>query len=364
LRGTNYLRLINNRTHVWFEAELYSRWNINTALEQMHSYGYNCVRVFLDCPTLFRRFDLSSPGVPINFTKNIVDFLILALNHNISVMLTASWNPENYQSVIKSYLKPANVTWTNLMIFHAGQAAAKAQFFTDLLQGFKDGNSIAFQNIFAIDIFDEISVSVHQEPFNLTSGIVSFNGTLYDMAKGDDRQQLVDVAGNIWLNTTVVAIKSIAPTILVKASLFSPNAVGHNGFDGVQTRPLNANDRYPLRSGSLIHSLGDYIDSYVYASQNSKAEMEGAGLSKIKPILMGETGAARARFPNASSAALAIQNIMIQSVNYGFTAWSIWTWDTVEQFTRWTLAEQNHTMNNVLAPSVWPIVEQNKTSTY
>ena len=76
---------------------------------------------------------------------------------------------------------------------------------------------------------------------------------------------------------------------------------------------------------------------------------------------MGETGAARARFSTALSAAYAIKNVMIESINYGFNAWSIWNWDTVEQLTRWTLTEQNNTMNNILAPSVWPIVGPNQT---
>jgi hypothetical protein len=143
---------------------------------------------------------------------------------------------------------PANVTGTNAIIFHAGQAAAKAQFFIDLLNEIRNASRIAFQTIFAIDIFNEISVSVQQQPFSLTSGIVSFGGVSYHMAKGKDRQQLLDTAGNIWMNTVVTAIKSIAPRILVTASLFSPNAVGHNGFDGVQTRPPNADDRYPMRT--------------------------------------------------------------------------------------------------------------------
>ena len=362
LRGVNYLRLINTTRHVTFEPDMYSLWDIETALEKMHRYGYNYVRVFLDCPNLSHGFGLSSPGIPFNYTKNIIDFLIRASNHELIVMLTASWNPANYKSIIDSYPKPANVTGINSMIFHAGQAAAKAQFFKDLLQEIKNASLVAFQTIFAIDIFNEISVSVQEQPFSITSGIVSFKNISYDMANGDERQQLVDVAGNIWLNTTAAAIKSVAPKILVTASLFSPNAVGHDGFDGVQIRPPNADDRYPLRPGSLINSLADYIDLHVYASNNSKAEMKGAELSKNKHILMGETGAARRKYQNASSAALAIQNVMIESVNYGFTAWGIWNWDTVEQLTRWTLTEENNTMNNILAPSVWPIVGPNKTS--
>ncbi|CAF2638727.1 unnamed protein product [Rotaria sp. Silwood2] len=362
LRGSNYIRLINATIHVTFEPNLYSLWDIESALKQMYSYGYNYVRVFLDCPTLYQGFNLSSPGIPMHYTQNVIDFLVRASTYQIAVMLTASWNPANYQSIVDSYPIPANVTGSNMIIFHAGEAAAKAQFFQDLLNEIQNVSSIAFQTIFAIDIFNEISVSVRQQPFSLTSGIVSFGGVSYNMSQGNDRQQLVDIASNIWLNTVATAIKSIAPTILVSASLFSPNAVGHDGFDGVQTRPPNEDDRYPLRPASLINSLADYIDLHVYASENMRAEFEGAALIPVKPILLGETGAFKDNHPNVSTAAIAIQNVMNESLNYGFVGWGTWTWDTIEQLVLWTLTEKNNTMNNVLAPSVWPYVKLNKTS--
>jgi hypothetical protein len=174
----------------------------------------------------------------------------------------------------------------------------------------------------------------------------------------------VDIAGNIWLNTVATAIKSVAPSILVSASLFSPNAVGHNGFDGVQPRPPKADERYPLRPASLVNSLADYIDLHVYpVHTNTRADFEAAGLSRAKPLLLGETGAFKFVYPNASSGAIAIKNTMIESVNYGFTGWGIWTWDSVEQLSLWTLTEANNAMNNVLAPSVWPYVTPNTTST-
>jgi hypothetical protein len=364
LRGSNYIRLINASIHATFEPDLYARWDIDTALKQMHSYGYNYVRVFLGCPTLYRGFGLSSPGIPFSYTQNVIDFLIKASNYQIAVMLTAEWSPANYQSIINSYPLPANVTGTNHIVFHAGQAAAKAQFFKDLLKEIQNASLTAFQAIFAIDIFNEISVSVHLQPFSLTSGIVSFGGVSYDMAKGSDRQELVDIAGNIWLNTVATAIKSVAPSILVSASLFSPNAVGHNGFDGVQPRPPKADERYPLRPASLVNSLADYIDLHVYpVHNNTRADFEAAGLSRAKPLLLGETGAFKFVYPNASSGAIAIKNTMIESVNYGFTGWGIWTWDSVEQLSLWTLTEANNAMNNVLAPSVWPYVTPNTTST-
>jgi hypothetical protein len=363
LRGSNYIRLINASIHATFEPDLYARWDIENALKQMHSYGYNYVRVFLGCPALYRGFGLSSPGIPFSYTRNVVDFLIRAANYQISVMLTAEWSPGNYQSIINSYPMPANVTGTNAIVFHAGQAAAKAEFFKDLLIEIQNASLTAFQAIFAIDIFNEISVSVHQQPFSLTSGIVIFRNVSYDMAKGNDRQQLVDVAGNIWLNTVATAIKSVAPNIHVSASLFSPNAVGHDGFDGVQPRPPTADERYPLRPASLINSLADYIDLHVYPVGSTRAQFDGAALSKAKPLLLGETGAFKFNFPNPSSGAIGIKNVMIESVNYGFTGWGIWTWDSVEQVVLWTLTEANNTMNNVLSPKVWPYVGPNTTST-
>jgi hypothetical protein len=366
LRGSNYLRLANASMPILFEPDLYPRWrgDIEIALKQMHTYGYNYVRVFIDCPTLYHGFGLKSPGVPISFTQNIVDFLITASKYQISVMLTAIWTPINYQSIIMSYPVPPNVTGTNVVIFHKGQAVGKAQFFIDFLKEIQNASLIAFQNIFAIDIFNEISVSVHEQPYSLTSGIVTFVGVQYDMAKGTDRQELLDVCGNIWFNTVYKAIKSVAPSILVSTSLFSPNSVGHNGFDGVQPRPLNADGRYPLRPASLVNSLADYIDLHVYPGHNdTQAQFDGAALSRAKPLLLGETGAFKVPYPTALSGAAVIKDVMIESVKYGFTGWAIWTWDTIEQFTLWTLTEANNTMNNVLAPSVWPYVGPNTTST-
>lgn len=322
----------------------------------MKTYGYNYVRVFLACPYLYSGFGLSSPGVSINYTKNLVDFLLRASNHQISVMLTGDFNPSNYQSIIDSYPLPANVTGINVIVFHHGQIAAKAQFFQDLLSQIKLLNKTAFENIFAIDIFNEIAISVYAQPFSLTSGFVSFENILYDMSKGTDRQQLLDIAGNIWMNSTVKAIKFISPNISVSASLFSPNAVGHDGFDGVQSRPAGVDDRYPLRSASLVKSLADYTDLHVYASDNVQKEFEGAALSQEKPIIMGETGAYTGSFPNVSIAALAIKKVIIDSFNYRFSGWGIWTWNSVDQIPRfWTLTEQNNAINKVLSPSVWPI---------
>ncbi|CAF1342516.1 unnamed protein product [Adineta ricciae] len=71
---------------------------------------------------------------------------------------------------------------------------------------------------------------------------------------------------------------------------------------------------------------------------------------------MGETGAYTGDFSNASIAALAIKKVIIDSFNYQFNGWGIWTWNSIDQIPRfWTLTEQNNTINKVLSPSFWPI---------
>jgi hypothetical protein len=78
---------------------------------------------------------------------------------------------------------------------------------------------------------------------------------------------------------------------------------------------------------------------------------------------LGETRAFKFDYSDPSTDAVAIQKVMIKSVNYGFTGWDIWICDAVEQLSVWTLTEANNTMNNVLAPSVWSYVRPNTTST-
>lgn len=79
------------------------------------------------------------------------------------MMLIALLNPANYQSMIDSYLMPADVTGTNAIVFHAGQAAAKAPFFQDLFNQIRNVTTEALQAISAINIFNELSISVRQQ---------------------------------------------------------------------------------------------------------------------------------------------------------------------------------------------------------
>ena len=80
LRGSNYVRLANATKQILFEPDQYTQFDIESPMKDIHSYGYNYVRVFLDCDTLY-----------MSFTKNVVDFVEKAARYQTTVMLTRAY---------------------------------------------------------------------------------------------------------------------------------------------------------------------------------------------------------------------------------------------------------------------------------
>ena len=370
LRGSNYI-VLDDDGHCLFEPSLYSSSTVETALEEMHDYGYNYVRVFLSCPTLQNGFGLNSPGVPASYYNNVADFLNRAANNGIYVILTGDDNPANYSSIANSYPIPANVSGMNYYTLHLGQAAAKAQFFHDLLTGLKTASPNGFTALWAIDIYNEICVSVHDEPYNETSGTFTFNGVDYDLSNATQRQNLVDVSGAYWMNTVAKAIKAVAPGVLVTASVFPPDDVGHAGFDGVAITPENADKRYPLRPVYMAaNSNEDFVDIHQYVTGDNQSPSIGTRFNDdqlsqttplSKPLVLGEYGAFYSGYSTAAHAEWALGHLLILSASYGFTGWGIWTFNTSDEYQTqaiWALTDDGAALANDLSPDNWPDIQQ------
>lgn len=139
-------------------------------------------------------------------------------------------------------------------------------------------------------------------------------------------------------NTIATAVRSVAPGVLVSASLFTPLAVGGSAFNGVQcfSTPC-VDDGYPLRPSVLMQNSSlDYIDIHVYPSGPSYTLAADLGSAEItadavwsKPLLMGEYGVVKNSYYNTATLAAATLTSQLQlSCQYGFTGWGLWTWDT------------------------------------
>ncbi|MBX7232396.1 MAG: glycoside hydrolase family 5 protein [Bdellovibrionales bacterium] len=359
-RGVNYVRLNSKNWHSLFDPQNYSPEKVQSDLIAIKNSGYNYVRVFLSSDYLDNGFGLKEPEVSEEYVNLVVDFLLRSQSLGLYVILTGQWLPKNYNRIANESSLSPQVEGENSVVLHPEYATALAQFYTDLLKKIKSSNEGLLNNIFAIDIFNEASIRVDLKPFSLKTGVIDWKGFKFDMQNLEARQQLIDQASVDWFNTVSLAIKKIDQDLLVTVSQFTPKAIGREGFDGVRWLSKSGQDpRYPLRTTILMkYSSIDFVDihSYPESTSNFDEDLSSAQINKniswSKPIVLGEFGAAKERFPQKNSAVNLIKSILSLSCNYNISGWGYWTWNTLEQKgpSFWTLAEEGGAFNGLLAP--------------
>jgi len=69
-----------------------------------------------------------------------------------------------------------------------------------------------------------------------------------------------------------------------------------------------------------------------------------------KPIIMGEFGAATEAVPSVSKAASMLMDWQVQSCDYGFDGWLLWTWDIYENNDFYSAKSDQGQIGQALAP--------------
>ncbi len=375
-RGVNYVRLSSTGNHELFEPGAYNASNVQSALEQIHSSGYNYVRVFLEGDSLGKGFGLSKPGVSgstiaDSYFNNLADFIQRAGNLGLRVMLTGKSFPINYNSIVGSYTAPANVSGYNLLLMHPGYVKGYAQFYSDLLTALKTRDAALLSTVFAFDIRNEADFTTTDQPLSLHSGTVTVYGVNYDMSNLSDRQKMMNATAVEWFTVIRNAIKSVSQDVLVSTSTFSPYDLGRKNLDGADWNS-SATDpsRVPVSTLALADSAQpDYIDFHAYPTRaySMTDDLASIGITSTtklsQPLIMGEFGSFKSVNPTIAEAAAALKLHLSNSCNFGFTGWAFWTWDTSEQADIWTASESSGAMNGVVAPIVLPDVCPQTTST-
>jgi hypothetical protein len=295
--------------------------------------------------------------------NNVIDFLRNARARKIYVILTNGGGiPLNYSSIIDANPAPDNVEDENWIFFHPGFLKAYRRVTRDILESIRDADPDLLNVVFSFDLFNELYFVWDRKPWTLESGDFQFAGKSYDMASPVDRQRLADQAAKLWANGLVRTVRSVSQDTMVTASVFTPNAVGRPGHDGVAAGLDPAERRVPVRARALSGSNLNYIDVHVYPrgpdykiGEDLKSA-EVPTLRKGKPLVMGEYGALKDAYPSIESATQAMDSFLGQSCRYDFDGWLYWTWDTKEQpelwYARETVGGQN--MNMAIAPKYLP----------
>jgi hypothetical protein len=358
-RGSNYIRLGPQRNvsggtqvyHSTFNVGRYDSARAEAALSRMAADGYNVVRVFLSeicvdaCAGDPRTGSLRSA-----YIANLVDFLRLARNHGVFVLLTSEWLPPNTTYV--SDLASVRREWfddINLLMLSPQGIVAQRRLWTDLVKALRRQNA-PMDAIFAYELWNEATVLSDKPPFSLTTGrVTAANGQTYDMANASDHKRMIDDGFVFLIDEVRAAIRDVDPTALVTMGF----------FHDTEPNPARRGDNRLVRTRAVIErSSADFIDIHPYPDDELTFPqfMQNYGIDGpvAKPIIIGEFGGSKRTYVSASQAAAALVSWQQQSCAYGMDGWLLWTWDSAEQPDLWNGVDAGGAIEAALSPARRP----------
>lgn len=352
-RGNNYIRLgpqthpSGTRViyHSTFDPGSYDASRVEATLQHMRADGYNVVRVFFSQNTIGD----PSGGLSSVYLKNVVDFLNRAKANGIYVMPTQDWIPGGQYGEILNQDCCVLFNSNNVNYLSPAGLRANRAFFQDLIRDLY-ALGAPLDAIFAFELRNELFYEANIPPLSLTSGVVTAaNGKVYNMSSQDDKRRMMDETLVYWIDNLRAAILEVDPTALVTVGFFWPQEphparIGDPRF--IETRP------------AIWQSNADFIDLHPYPGEGLSMR-EYADNFKIdgmqaKPLLMGEFGAARSAFSSVAAAAKALHDWQVESCQFGFDGWLLWTWDTDEQRDFFNGLGDGGLINQALAPANRP----------
>ena len=347
-RGFNYVRLApmssanSGLWHSTLNPGFYDPAQAEQALRQMHAGGYNVVRVFVDCCRPGSNAGDPQGGVSLAYLANVIDFLNKARANEIYVLMVLDLTPAEggYDDLWRHCC--TTFDGENLRYLTPGGHTSERRFDRDFIRALI-ARQAPLEAIFAFDLTNEVHFSVDRPPFSLASGeVTTANKKTYDMANPEDRQRMMDENLVYWIDRQRANILEADPTALVTVSFPAINA----GQTTVNPRP------------AILESTADFVDLHTYLGWGLSLEQYlnrfGVDGPTLKPIILGEFGAAKRAYLTAARAAQELQSWPAASCAYGFDGWLLWTWDTHEQAELWHGLSENGEISAALAPKGHP----------
>lgn len=306
----------------------------------MHADGYNTVRVFISQNTIG-----TSGGLNTTYMDNIIDFLKLAKENELYVIITQDWLPGGkYGSILNGDCCDT----FNMMNIHflssAGLEANKA-YFQDFVRYLMDHHAV-LDALFSYELRNELFFDMNFPPLSLTSGMVTaVNGNSYDMSKDEDKKKMVDENMVYWMDSIRASILDLDPTALVSVGFFVPQ----------EPNPARIGDeRYINTQPAILNSQLDFIDLHPYPASELtlKQYVENFGVQNAeeKPIIMGEFGVSMQGASTVDQAAKILMNWQADSCQYGFDGWLLWSWDIHENNDFYSAKSGDSQIEKILAP--------------
>jgi hypothetical protein len=356
--------------HATFSPLHFNSTKYNQVMSHMQSQGYNFVRVFIDGGSNDRFDGVNGDGsTPLGnkYMDNVADFLRIAAQHKIYTMITFERLPSNhyFNNLVGPKPEWVDDNANNADILAPGFVRAWTVFTAMFAEALKKRLNNDTSAIFAYSIQNEANVVDNALPFSSRNlNITTADGLSYSMADPASRQQCVDANAVNWANQCVKAISSVDPDVMVTLGVFTFNAVGKPGPNGIL--PHGIDHRHPFRPFSLTkYSNLHYLDIHIYplASMNDRwnfdIDLQSSEWNNVQfnrmPIFMAEFGAFKHIFPSIQQAASQLVKLQQLSCPKNMSGWAVWTYDTWEQgHFLWTMVDSNDTIGSALSPVYRP----------
>ena len=352
-RGNNFARLAPQRRddgstqicHSVFDPGEYDPADVAGHLARMHAEGYNVLRVFISQNTI----GAPPGGLSPEYMENVADFLRLAGENGMYVILTQDWLPGGRYGAAINQDCCDLFNFNNAQNLPAGAVKAYQLYYTDFINVLRTLGAHSEQ-ILSYELRNEFYFDTNYPPLSLTSGnVTTANGKTYDMSSAADKQAMVDENLPYWINSIREVILEYDPSALVSIGFFVPQA----------PNPARLGDtRLSITEPAMWHSDADFIDLHAYPGfeLNLKQHVENFGVNGMqeKPIILGEFGASIHSYPTPAAAAQALMNWQIESCEYGFDGWLLWTWDLPEQYEFYSAMSGTGPIDAALAPANRP----------
>jgi preprotein translocase subunit Sec61beta len=352
VRGANYIFIPqpggSPRIEV-FQVGTYDPARTRADFARLAQLGYNTVRVFLDHCSRGSGCIADADNVGLNpaYLANIADMTQAARQAGIQVLFTSNDLPDQggYSEQASSPSGATFAGYRNSYYLTPGAITATRRYWRDLITGLME-QGLAPDAVLGWQLLNEQWMFLDQPPLSLRQGTVETTTGSYDMSSAEQRRRMVSDGLIYYIDQMKEEILTHDPTALVTMGFFVPELVAPTWFV----------DTAPLLTGSNL----DFFDFHGYPGPLSLAQhAEAFGMLgyNAKPILLGEYGAFRSRYPKVAAAGRALTAWMADSCPLGFDGWLYWAYYPAGAQAgdeTWGLTEENGYLMDLMAPANQP----------
>jgi hypothetical protein len=352
-RGANYLTRVkvgNGYQDRTLSPAVFDAAKTEQDFAALQQRGYNTIRVFLDscCGSPDCIGNPEGQGLNPAYLDIVVEFMELAKAHDLLILFTSNDLPDqggyweindedNIEGIFPGYRNSHYLT-------ASGELAAKT-YWNDLFDGLIERRA-PFDAVLGWSALNEQWMFKNEPPLSLTTGEVTTKTGTYDMSDPASKRQMVIDAIRSYFAAFAVIVRQHDPDGLTTSGFFAPQFPNPTGIGGdwyVDTAPL------------IEDSVLDFFDFHAYPGEDISLTQiaENFGMPADKPVIMGEYGAFRDRFPEIENAALNLQNWVAESCQYGFVGWLYWEFDPADISVgdaTWALTADDGYLLDQLAP--------------